>query len=53
MLVTALAENLGPRWLAGAETIVDTLVDHGLARTDGDGDQETVTFTTLPLPAHV
>ena len=51
--VPQLETRLADAWSAGAEEIVDYLVEHGLARLDGDGDAETVTFTAAPDPAHV
>ena len=51
--IPALALRLGDAWNAGAEAIVDYLSTHGLARQDGEGDAETVTFHARPEEAHV
>ena len=37
----------------GAEAAMNTVEEGGLAVFEGDGDNETVTFTVHPDPAHV
>ena len=51
--IPALASRMGDAWSAGAEAIVDYLSAHGLARQDGEGDEETVTFLARPVEAYV
>jgi hypothetical protein len=51
--VPQLAEKLGEQAWDGAERIIDILVQGGLARLQGEGDDETVAFVMMPDPAHV
>ena len=50
--VPQLAESLGDAW-EGAERVLETLEQCGVARSQGDADAETVAFFSPPNPAHV
>ena len=51
--VPQLAESLGDMWEGGAESVLETLEQCGLARSQGDAEAETVAFLSPPNPAHV
>ena len=40
-------------WDAGAERLLDFLVDNGVATTDGADEAETVAFLAAPSPQYV